>query len=358
MTKATLASALHWSGTDRLLAQRASVKRTPLVLGYHRVVEDFRASSATAIAPMLIEQRTFERQLDWVGRRFTFVALDDVAAHIEGTKRFARPLAAVTFDDGYADVYHHAIPILRRKGIPAAVFVVTDFAGSADLMVYDELYLLLARACARWPDPRARLGALLRAHAVPARVIALAEDLVDQPLRVLWTLIDSVPQFELLRIAQTLREHDQVPAAAAAALRTMSWGMLRELAREGFTVGSHSRTHARLTQETAQKVEDETRGSRTVAERELGAPVEHFCYPGGGFNEHVVDAVAAAGYRCAYTSCRHRDARHPALTVPRRLLWERSCTDAHGGFSPSLMSCQVSGVFDFLPAACREDHAA
>jgi peptidoglycan/xylan/chitin deacetylase (PgdA/CDA1 family) len=357
MIKAGIASTLHWSGADRLLARRPSVRRLPLVLGYHRVVEDFRASSATAIAPMLIAARTFERQIDWIGRRFTFVTLDDVAAQVEGTRTFTRPVAAVTFDDGYEDVYHHALPILRRKGIPAAVFVVTDVAGSADLLFYDELYLLLARASARWPEPRARLGSLLHAHAVPMRVIALAEAVADQPLRVLWTLVDNVAQAELLRIAQALRERTEVPAADAAALRTMSWSLLREVARAGFTIGSHSRTHARLTQEAPQKVADETRGSRAVAERELGTPVEYFCYPGGGFNAPVIDAVAAAGYRCAFTSCRHRDARHPALTIPRRLLWERSCADAHGGFSPSLMSCHVSGAFDFVPA-CREAHAA
>src|SRR5689334_2268971 len=215
--KSGVASAIHWSGAARLLARRASVRQVPLVLGYHRVVEDFHASAATSIEPMLTSARTFERQLDWIGRRYEFVALDDLAAHIEGTRRVARPVAAVTFDDGYADVYHHALPVLRRKGIPAAVFVVTDLVGSRRLLIYDDLYLTLSRAYARWATPRARLHALLHHHAVPLEVIELAETVVEQPLRVMWVLIDHLPQAELARIADTLREDAGAPEAAAEA---------------------------------------------------------------------------------------------------------------------------------------------
>ena len=70
----------------------------------------------------------------------------------------------------------------------------------------------------------------------------------------------------------------------------------------------------------------------------------------------VVDEVAAAGYRYAYTTCRHRDARHPLLTVPRRCLWENSSRDRSARFSSAVMQCQVRGVFDFV-SPCRQAHA-
>jgi len=40
----------------------------------------------------------------------------------------ARPVV-VTFDDGYSDFYETALPILRRQGCPATVFLVTDQIG-------------------------------------------------------------------------------------------------------------------------------------------------------------------------------------------------------------------------------------
>ena len=44
--------------------------------------------------------------------------------------RTSRPLACVTFDDGYLDNYSNAAPILMRHEIPAAFFVSTGIVGT------------------------------------------------------------------------------------------------------------------------------------------------------------------------------------------------------------------------------------
>jgi hypothetical protein len=66
--------------------------------------------------------------------------------------------------------------------------------------------------------------------------------------------------------------------------------------------------------------------------------------------------VAAAGYRYAYTCCRHALPAHARLTIPRKVLWERSCIDGDGRFSASVMSAQVSGFFDLVSRPCALDH--
>lgn len=355
LVKTGIGAALHWTGADRLLALRADIRRMPLVIGYHRVVEDFRAAAARSIPPMLTSARTFERQLDWIGSRFDFVTLGDMAAWAEGAGRFDRPVAAITFDDGYADVYQHAFPILRRKGIPAAVFVVTDRIGTSSLQIYDELYLLLSGAFSCWREPRRYLIGLLLDLDVPVPTLKRVDGAASDPLRATWVLVENLPQAKLAQVVEALRTEIEIPGNVKEELRPMSWEMLREMSQADMTIGSHTRTHSILTRETWKKVVDETQGSRQELERRLGAAVEHFAYPSGIFNDGVVNAVAQAGYRCAYTSCRHRDARHPELTIPRRLWWENSCLDVFGRFSPALMSCQVGGVFDFM-ASCRQTH--
>jgi peptidoglycan/xylan/chitin deacetylase (PgdA/CDA1 family) len=357
LIKTGVASTLHWSGADHLLARRPGVRDMPLIIGYHRVVQDFRAAAPHSIEPMLVSAQTFERQLDWIGQRYQFVTLDDLAAWTDGAKKFDRPVAAITFDDGYADVFHHAFPILKRKGIPAAVFVVTDLVGTSRLQAYDQLYLLLLGAFAHWRNPWRDLSGLLVGLNVSPAAMAKVGAAASHPLRTTWALIENLSQAQTARIIDALRTEVRIPPVAEAELHAVGWDMLREMSRAGVTVGSHSRSHARLTQESWEKVFDETRGSREEAESQLGIPVEHFAYPSGGFNAAVVRAVAAAGYRCAYTSCQHRDAVYPALTIPRRLWWENSCLDAFGRFSPALMSCQASGVFDFAES-CHEGHAS
>jgi peptidoglycan/xylan/chitin deacetylase (PgdA/CDA1 family) len=356
LIKTGVASAVHWSGTENLLALRPGVKQLPLVVGYHRVVENFHSSAAYSIAPMLISMRTFERQLDWIGRRFQFIGLDDLADALEGKKRFRKPVAAITFDDGYVDVYRHAFPLLRRKGIPWAMFVVTDRLGTATLQTYDELYLLLVNGFARWHEPRRYLHRLLLSAEIPVPILKKLDENFGGPVRSAWTLMENLSQQEMHRVVTTLCEEGEIPAAATAELGTMTWEMLREMAQAGVTVGSHTRTHPYLTRESWNRVLDETRGSRNELQTRLGVRVDHFTYPSGAFDSGVVSAVAASGYRCAYTACQHRDARYPQLTIPRRLLWENSSMSSFSQFSEAVMSCQVNGVFDFVPS-CRQAHS-
>jgi hypothetical protein len=85
--------------------------------------------------------------------------------------------------------------------------------------------------------------------------------------------------------------------------------------------------------------------------------VHHLAYPDGRFNEVAVDAALEAGYRAAYTVCRHRDERHLLMTIPRTMLWENACLGPMGRFSKSVLNCQINGIFD--PAAqCSRMHTA
>ena len=100
---------------------------------------------------------------------------------------------------------------------------------------------------------------------------------------------------------------------------------------------------------------EETAGARRALEERLGTSIKHFAYPDGAFDAETVEAVARAGYRFAYTTCHHRDRRHPLLTIPRCVLWENSCLDPAGRFSAAVASCVTSGIFHFA-SGCRHRH--
>src|SRR5262249_52750867 len=137
----------------------------------------------------------------------------------------------------------------------------------------------------------------------------------------------------------------------------LTWSMLIQMHKAGITVGSHTRTHARLADEPRDTLRGETEGSRYELERALGARVRHLAYPDGCFDRVSVEAVAGSGYQFAYTTCLHRDVSHPLLTIPRRLLWEYSSVDAAGRFAPAILDCQMRGFLSGPRPCTWRSHA-
>jgi peptidoglycan/xylan/chitin deacetylase (PgdA/CDA1 family) len=355
LAKTGIAWGLRFSGADRLLGTVSGRARSPLVLGYHRVVESYEASARGAMPGMIISRRMLEQQLDWLGRRFRFVSLGELGANLEAREGFSSPVAAVTFDDGYVDVYEHALPLLRRKGIPAAVFVVTDIVESGGLQLYDRLHVLLSRIFSRSRSANADVTGLVADLDLPLPGSVAREGLPADPFSALRVLLEAVPRAGLVRLASALECQSPIGEGAFPELRPVSWEMVRAMHRGGTTIGSHTRSHAVLTREDPSQVYEQAAASRRDLERNLGAAVEHFAYPDGAFDDVAVAAVARAGYRFAYTTCAHQEKHRPLLTISRLMLWETSCLGVAGRFSGAVMSCQAAGVFDRL-VRCGHDH--
>jgi peptidoglycan/xylan/chitin deacetylase (PgdA/CDA1 family) len=75
--------------------------------------------------PFTVRPDVFERQMKWLRENgFNIVSLNQLATYREAGVIPARTIV-VTFDDGYADNYENAFPVLRRYGIPATIFVIT-----------------------------------------------------------------------------------------------------------------------------------------------------------------------------------------------------------------------------------------
>lgn len=348
LIKVSAAAACDWTGLAGFYGRRARNHTAPLILGYHRVVQSFSSAKKRSLPTMLISTSTLEKQIDWLCRRYDVVSLDELHEPAVHYRNRWRPLAAITFDDGYADVYRNAFPLLRRKGVPFAVFVVTDFVNTRRLFVHDELYHLCRR---------------LRPHVV--QILENSGCLDDKTINAIPKsadafgltryLLESLTQKQLHDVVTTLQRNGEVPAAIAEELQCMDWDMLVKMRKAGVVIGCHSRSHALLTHENATKIREETEGARTIMEQRLGGQVLHFAYPDGDYDGAVIDAVVKAGYRYGYGACEHLSPDAPSFTMPRRLLWECTTWDVLGNFSPALMNCEMRGIFD-RTGRCQRRH--
>jgi peptidoglycan/xylan/chitin deacetylase (PgdA/CDA1 family) len=327
----------------------------PFIICYHRVVEDFTHSSRTAIPSMLISRAMLERQVDWLAKRFRIVTLDEIGVHLRTNSRVREPIAAITFDDGYADVYHNALPLLTRKGIPAAVFVVTDLVGTGRPQIFDRLYLLL-RVLQQKGLPLAQtVGDAARSVDVELDVNALKEG-QNEPFTLMTLLLKALPRRDVEAIMTALEQSRVVDNAIFQECAPLTWEMIETMHRSGVTIGSHTKSHTLLTSESLETAKHELLESKRILESKLQVPISHFAYPDGRFNSPVVQAVHSAGYQFGYSICPWLDPNLPSLTISRKVLWERASVNAWGRFSPSIMGCHSRGVFDAVHG-CEHDHS-
>lgn len=117
-------------------------------------------------SPISISECVFREHVDWLAR-------SEVEAVDLGTLLELPPDAdavAVTFDDGFASFGRLAWPLLRRRGIPATVFVVTDQVGDRNRWdgshgSIPEFRLLDWEELGRLAEEGVELGSHTRTHA-------------------------------------------------------------------------------------------------------------------------------------------------------------------------------------------------
>ena len=221
---------------------------TPVLL-YHDVTRGVPDS------PWQITVAELAAQLDAVvasGRTaLTATALD---AELAGGSAPARPLCAVTFDDGHASFAELALPLLVERHLPATLYVTTDYLRRPGMLS----------------------GAALR-------------DLAGTP-----------PEICTPGETGTPGETD-TPRETGTPGRTGTPGQTGKPGQTGTLVeiGAHSVHHVHLDLHPATAAA-EVRDCRTRLADLLGEAPASFAYPHGSFDRHVRTAVTNAGYANAY----------------------------------------------------------
>jgi peptidoglycan/xylan/chitin deacetylase (PgdA/CDA1 family) len=290
------------------------------VLTYHRVAEpdDDHYPGLISASP-----EAFARQVDELGRRFSFVGLEAILARAAGGPAVPPRALLISFDDAYRDFATWAWPVLRRRGVPVVLFVPTAFPDRTLAFWWDRLYAALIRT--ERTDP-------LDTGSGSLPVATRAERLAT--FRVLRS------RLKALAHPVAMAEVDELIAGLGgqpAKSSVLGWDELRRLSAEGVTLAPHSRTHPLLERVDPIELDDEIDGSRTDLVREIGSAPAAFAYPGGSHSDAVVERVAALGMRAAFTTIR-------GVNDLRRADWHHLRRINVGGrSSPALIRAQALG---------------
>jgi peptidoglycan/xylan/chitin deacetylase (PgdA/CDA1 family) len=281
-------NALIASGALRLAGGLAS--QGIVILLYHSVFEGLDTNQNTLDMGHSLE--IFERQMEIVAGSYDLVTMDDIPRFLSGEKRMPRRPVAVTFDDGYANNFEVATPVLNRLGI-SATFYVTTGCIDRDQLPWIARIRRAFRTTERqtWRGPDGRTVLLTSASLREAARVAACEYCAS---------LSGDRQEQVIEMVESdLGLESPTPVSC----RMLSWDELRRMVRSGHTVGSHTVSHPNLAHVAPEELETELVESRRRLEQQLGVAVVHFAYPNPILTPHwttrTVAAIRRAGYRTA-----------------------------------------------------------
>ena len=274
------------------------------ILLYHRVAREAHDPWRQCVAP-----EHFAEQMLVLAERAQVVPLASLPDAI-GRRRSARPLVALTFDDGYLDNLQTAKPILDRHGLPATVFLVSGYLGRSRLFWWDELARLVFGPSLLPATLALDIGGR-RFHW--QRTKGSRQRLHDELWRFLQPLPDACQQAVLEQVAASAR----VPRPAADGARPLTPDEALEMAEGGLIeVGAHTESHPPLDQLEPEAQAREIEGSKAALEKLFGRRVDSFSFPYGARGRAAARLVRRAGF---VRACNSRALRLTKSTNPLAL---------------------------------------
>lgn len=260
-----------------------------MILAYHNVVPDELAGAGDSSLHLPLS--VFRRQLDLIRRECQPLSLEDLLNENWAPQR-GRLALAITFDDAYRGALAVALPELAERDLVATIFVAPALLGDRTLW-WDAL--------ASGPDGQVEAGLRSRVLARDGRLESARQVAAKE----------GAPWREMPEMLRTSTEAELSDAVHGGRC----------------TVGSHTWSHASLT-DLDEAATEELAGSRAwLRDRYGNAYVDAVSYPYGHWSSAVERSAAACGYGAGLALTRGsirrgRDTglfRLPRLNVPAGL---------------------------------------
>jgi len=276
----------------RLLSPRDRCD-TLLILTYHMV------DSKNPYLPdwCCLPTGQFARQMEYLKKYFQVIPLQGCLKILNQQKSRKKPLAAITFDDGYYNNFSQAFPILNRLNLPATIFLTTGFIDSSDTLWFCKLNKALHRteqSTLNWKDNVYDISTPLRKSKVYIELQQKLKKLPHQQLN-----------NELSLILSSLGDTPSYPVEKSSLFRMLDSESISRMQDSGIIeFGAHTKDHVILSRETKEEQRIQIHDSINHVRALTGEKDIPFAFPNGSpadYNAVSVNEVANAGVSCCVT---------------------------------------------------------
>ena len=285
--KIAVASVLDKSGVISAIRNYRST-RAGIVLAFHRVLPAQEAEKSFEPSITLTD-KVFEQLLALLCREFHVVSLPRLLEQPEGIDH--RQRVAISFDDGWADTYSHAYPLLQKYGVPATVFICPGLMTGDGKVLPEERFARIWQRCVK----QGYLKFLLR----DLRTWGL--DGGESQTRQTWSRLAKrlALNARMLMLSHLENAYD-VPECKDR--KFLNWDEVKIMRRGDISFGSHTLNHSTLTAEQHPSLGEELRRSREIMEFRLQEEIRLLVYPNGAYDARVIEAARQAGYTHCFTT--------------------------------------------------------
>lgn len=263
------------------------------ILCYHRV--------GTEGVPIFsrLEPRVFEAQMRYLKNRYRIVPLGQLCRELQGGATVV-PTLAVTFDDGYRDLYSYAFPVLQKYGIPATIYLIGNCMETGETPWYDRIFVALQASSDR----------VLELDLSEPRRFVLTDP--EARAAAAWEIVcylRSIPDNERRQWCAAFEQGVALPLAQLEG-RMLNWEEVHTMQKDGVFFGAHTMSHPSVSRLDSIALKEELMQSKTRLEEGLQTSVDDFAYPFGKPSDCSVaaeDVLSLAGYRSAVTTTAGRN---------------------------------------------------
>lgn len=261
---------LYFTGAH--LALKGMLGGVGAILTLHHVrpprADAFQPNRLLEVAPEFLEDVIVELQ----GSGVELVSLDEMHRRLI-EQDFGRRFMCFTFDDGYRDNLTFAYPILKRHGVPFALYVPSSFPEQQG----DLWWLTLEAVIAGSEHVACFLDGSERQF-----VCHTAADKLAAYETIYWALRGLADEQELRATIRALAARHGIDTAARRAELCMTWSEIATLAADPLvTIGAHTVDHLMLRKTSEAVARNEMEVGAALVEQALGRRPEHFSFPVG-----------------------------------------------------------------------------
>lgn len=281
------------------------------ILIYHRVLPE-----ADPICPGEPSVAGFDAQMRRVRAVFNVLPLPEAVRRLKAGTLPPRA-ACITFDDGYADNYTLALPILQRHGLHATFFIATAYLDGGRM--FNDTVI---EAIRRSRHPRLDLHDM----GLGAHDIATPQGKAEAIGRIL-PKVKYLPWEE--RDAAVANLSERATGEALPDDLMMTTAQLQALHAAGMEIGGHTHRHPILAKLGRDAALDEIAAGKARLEAALGSAVRVFAYPNGkpgvDYLAEQADLPRELGLEAAMSTQWGAAHRHSDLfQLPRFTPWARN----------------------------------